>query len=325
MSDGFFPTLVSANQNANSLTNQMFVQLTDGTEGAQIDASGNLNVILAANSGVDIGDVDVLSVIPGTGASNLGKAEDAVHSSGDVGVQLLAVRNDTLATLVDTDGDYAPLQVDADGALYVTGDLTINFTYDYAEDSAHTDTDVGAFVLAVRQDTLGASVDTDGDYAAFKVNSVGALYVTLASHAITNANALPVSANNTANSEANPLFVYQVNTVVSGSEFQDYDTTVDVAGGGTDNHDYTVVNTTGLLKSIIFSASGGGKVEVQAGPLASLVTKAVAFVPKHGGTVQLFFDPPIEATGTTPTFRLIRTNRESSVQDVYSTMIGSDV
>lgn len=46
------------------------------------------------------------------------KNEDVAHESGEVGVQVLAVRNDTLAALGGTDGDYAPLQVDADGALY---------------------------------------------------------------------------------------------------------------------------------------------------------------------------------------------------------------
>jgi len=52
----------------------------------------------------------------------LSKAEDSVHASGDQGIMGLAVRNDTLASLVDADGDYAPLQVNASGALYVTGD-----------------------------------------------------------------------------------------------------------------------------------------------------------------------------------------------------------
>ena len=75
---------------------------------------------LAANSGVDIGDVDVTSVVPGTGATNLGKAEDAAHSSGDVGVMSLAVRNDDVAALGGADGDYAPLQVNAAGSLYTT-------------------------------------------------------------------------------------------------------------------------------------------------------------------------------------------------------------
>ena len=75
---------------------------------------------LAANSGVDIGDVDVTSIVPGTGATNLGKAEDAAHSSGDTGVMSLAVRNDDVAALGGADGDYAPLQVNAAGSLYTT-------------------------------------------------------------------------------------------------------------------------------------------------------------------------------------------------------------
>ena len=73
---------------------------------------------LAANSGVDIGDVDVTSIVPGPGATNLGKAEDAAHTSGDVGVMSLAVRNDDVAALGGADGDYAPLQVNAAGSLY---------------------------------------------------------------------------------------------------------------------------------------------------------------------------------------------------------------
>ena len=73
---------------------------------------------LAANSGVDIGDVDVTSIVPGTGATNLGKAEDAAHSSGDTGVMPLAVRNDAPAALGGSDGDYAPLQVNSAGSLY---------------------------------------------------------------------------------------------------------------------------------------------------------------------------------------------------------------
>ena len=74
---------------------------------------------LAANSGVDIGDVDVTSVIPGVAATNLGKAEDAGHSSGDVGVMALTVRQDTAAALGGTDADYQPLITDANGRLHV--------------------------------------------------------------------------------------------------------------------------------------------------------------------------------------------------------------
>lgn len=98
---------------------------------------------LAANSGVDIGDVDVTSVVPGTGASNLGKAEDAAHSSGDTGVMALAVRDDALAAHSGTDGDYEPLHTNASGALYTqdspntSGGLSIarNIDVDETEDA----------------------------------------------------------------------------------------------------------------------------------------------------------------------------------------------
>ncbi len=77
---------------------------------------------LAANTGVDIGDVDVTSIVPGVAATNLGKAEDAGHSTGDVGVMALTVRQDTAANLGDTDADYQPLITDANGRLHVISD-----------------------------------------------------------------------------------------------------------------------------------------------------------------------------------------------------------
>lgn len=55
------------------------------------------------------------SVTPGTAAAHLGKAEDAVHASGDTGVMSLGVRNDTLAVFTSADGDYAPYAVDNKG------------------------------------------------------------------------------------------------------------------------------------------------------------------------------------------------------------------
>ena len=75
---------------------------------------------LAANSGVDIGDVDVTTVVPGTGATSLGKAIQSAQGSTDTGVAALVVRNDALADLSGADGDYAPLQVNKTGALNVT-------------------------------------------------------------------------------------------------------------------------------------------------------------------------------------------------------------
>lgn len=75
---------------------------------------------LTANSGVDIGDVDVTTIIPGTGATNLGKAEDAAHTSGDVGVMDLGVRNDTMADFTGADNDYTPKSVTQKGQVITT-------------------------------------------------------------------------------------------------------------------------------------------------------------------------------------------------------------
>lgn len=61
--------------------------------------------------------VSLTSVVPGTGATNLGKAEDAAHTTGDTGVMALGVRRDSGATIAGSDGDYVPLSMDESGRL----------------------------------------------------------------------------------------------------------------------------------------------------------------------------------------------------------------
>lgn len=101
---------------------------------------------LAANSGVIIGDVNVVSEIPGTGATALGKAEDAASASGDTGVAILAVRETTPTDLSagNTDGDYEPLEVNRDGALWVAGAASHKGGWSIATGTiAATKTDIG--------------------------------------------------------------------------------------------------------------------------------------------------------------------------------------
>ena len=62
----------------------------------------------------------VTSVIPGTGATNLAKAEDAPHVTGDTGVAVWAVRNDNVSTThTSANGDYSPFSTDGVGTQYV--------------------------------------------------------------------------------------------------------------------------------------------------------------------------------------------------------------
>jgi len=108
-----------------SLRRELYTQIRDaagGERGANVDVSNNLTVVVnaALPAGTNnIGDVDVLSVVPGTAATNLGKAEDAAHSTGDVGVLLLGVRNDVPTALTSTDLDYSPVAVDSMGHVQV--------------------------------------------------------------------------------------------------------------------------------------------------------------------------------------------------------------
>jgi hypothetical protein len=105
-------------------------------------------------------------------------AEDSAHSSGDIGIMGLAVRNDAGTSLVSADGDYSPLSVDATGALRIVGSIVVNEAGDYAEDSAHSSGDFGYFNLAVRNDAQSTTLTSaTGDYSGFAVDDKGAMFV----------------------------------------------------------------------------------------------------------------------------------------------------
>jgi hypothetical protein len=58
------------------------------------------------------------SITPGTAAVNLGKAEDAGHTTGDTGVAVWGVRNEGTTQITSADLDYSPFAVDAYGAQF---------------------------------------------------------------------------------------------------------------------------------------------------------------------------------------------------------------
>jgi len=194
-------TVISNQGTAAATAGAWPAKITDGTDIATVTAAGELNVLATAQPGVDIGDVTVnnaagasavniqdggnsitvdgtvavSSQIPGTGATNLGKAEDAAHTSGDTGVMALAVRNDAGGSLAGADGDYIPLTTDSSGNLRVTGG---GGGQQFAEDTAHTSGDLGTMALAVRNDAGTPLAGTTGDYIPLTTDSTGALRVT---------------------------------------------------------------------------------------------------------------------------------------------------
>lgn len=93
------------------------------------------DVILYDAAGAPIDPRGLTSVVPGTGATNLGKAEDAAHVSGDVGVLILGVRSDVpnLPTVASTNAnsDYAAPAVDDHDVLWVRTRQLVTYSAAY--------------------------------------------------------------------------------------------------------------------------------------------------------------------------------------------------
>lgn len=147
---------------------------------------------LAVNAGVTIGAVEIAAaqtlstvttvgtvssvsaVIPGTGATNLGKAVDSVAGATDTGVVSLVVRDDVLTTLTPLDADYTVLRVDSTGQLWVNlGGLNV-----YTTDAVAPASPTGIAMLVQRDDALTTLTPVDADWGGpLRVDSVGALWV----------------------------------------------------------------------------------------------------------------------------------------------------
>jgi hypothetical protein len=216
----------------------------------------------------NIGDVDVLSVVPGTGATSLGKAEDTAHSSGDTGVMVLAVRNDAGTALAGTTGDYIPLSTDANGALRVSG---ASGTTQYAEDTAHASGDSGVAMLVVRKDTAATIAGTDGDYTIPQATATGALRVAVAE-------------DETASSFYSSL-VRGVASITDGSSTQ----VLAAAGASVRNFVQGV--------SIANTSASTVTVDLRDGTAGSVMFTFIA--PAGGGVVYSFGDAPLRGSANT--------------------------
>lgn len=140
---------------------------------------------LQAGSSVAVdqyGQGKIGSIVPGTSATSLGKAEDAAHVTGDTGVMSLGVRNDSIAALSGANGDYTPIGVLSSGAVissmqsvWTGGAFQLAA---FPEDSASTDGDT-VWLQGCRANTSGTTVTigTDGDYGVPACTTTGALQV----------------------------------------------------------------------------------------------------------------------------------------------------
>lgn len=316
MADGIFPSLVSRTRDVNSTSNVIYTQLADGA-GNVVNITSNALAVTASDldirpiqAGEGVTEDNILifanTVKDGTGTNYV----PLVDSDGNLQVDVLTMPTVTVTGSVTIQ---EPLSVDDNNS-----SLTVDFTEEYADDSAFTPATskvVGIGLMA--DETAPDSVD-EGDIGIPRM-TLDRKQLMVIVDKTTDANRLVVNSDGSLN-------VNVTSSAITG-EVHNYDTSVNVAVDTGDNHDYTVANSVFLLKSVIVSASGNIKFEIQTGPLASLATRAVGFLNgRQGDTKQVFFDPPIEVPVTsTGTVRVIRTNRQGATMDVYSTIIGIDV
>jgi hypothetical protein len=130
-----------------------------------VDNGGGTDYTVATEEltgGIHLQSVE-LHTESGGAKTKLAKAEDAAHSSGDLGLMLLAVRKDTAAALAGTDGDYIPLIVDANGRLHVALESAL------ADDAAFTVATSKVLPFgALADETASDSVD-EGDVGALRM------------------------------------------------------------------------------------------------------------------------------------------------------------
>lgn len=158
----------------------MVLGVRTDTAGTGAGTTGDYSFMAVGQSGSVKVDVD--RTFQRSAADCLLKAEDAVHASGDAGVMVLGVSNET-ATNFAADGDYVPISVNRTGSVNVR--ITSGYTSGPAdilkvEDNAFVNGDALVAVAMVRSDTVPANAGTSasGDYAPLFCGSTGGLYVT---------------------------------------------------------------------------------------------------------------------------------------------------
>lgn len=142
---------------------------------ATASGDGKLNYPACTTAGQLL--VSASSLVPGVAATSLGKAEDAVHTTGDTGVMALGVANEASSNISGTDGDYTPIATTRKGAVLVDieGTHQLNNANGLLkpEDSVAGSGDNGVLPFLVREDALTSSASGSGDYITGKADSSG--------------------------------------------------------------------------------------------------------------------------------------------------------
>lgn len=110
--------------------------------------------------------------------SSVSKLEDDAHTSGDAGIVALAVQKTTGAAIAGTDGDYTPLQTDANGNLRVAIATVAANSSVKQDDAVFTPATDYVAVIGAQADETGADSVSEGDAGALRMTLDRLLKVT---------------------------------------------------------------------------------------------------------------------------------------------------
>jgi hypothetical protein len=278
MADSAFKTQVSKDENANAVDNQIFVSLTDGTNGVTV--TGN-KLDVNATVTLETAYVDDSAFTIGT---------DKVNAQG-------FLADETATDSVD-EGDIGLARMTLDRRMITSSEQSGTWTVDLgATDNAVLDAIAASLVDIELNTDYGLVVGGGAEATALRVtianDSTGLLSIDDGGGSITVDGTVTVTAtqldiddldaanDNVAISDGTDTLAVNgdgsINVVVTGSSgtpVHDYGTGTPGAGASV-NNDYTVVGTTFELTRVEWAGSGKMKVEVQTGPVASLATVAV--------------------------------------------------
>ena len=100
-------------------------------------------------------------------------ATNVAYADGNTGTLALTIRDDTLTTLTEADGDYSGLRVNSTGALHVTGG---GGGTEYVTNAVSPDPATGTAGLMERDDIITTLTPVAGDWVRMRSSAEGALW-----------------------------------------------------------------------------------------------------------------------------------------------------
>lgn len=263
---------------------------------------------LNANANIQVGNADVANGNP-VPVSDAGGS--LTVDATDLDIRDLSAAQDNVAISDGTD----TLAINADGSLNITdngGSLTVDAT------------DLDIRDLSAAQDNVAISDGTD----TLAVNADGSINSVVTATDLDIRDLTHVSDSVKVGDGTDFLAINadgSINVVPqedAGTEIVNYDTSSAIAGGASDNHDWTS-GAASKLYQVFASASGKLKIEVQIETAAAsntFNTIAVGFNSTAEPNINLSL-AKFAAVPNGARVRVIRTNRDNQAQDVYSTIV----